>query len=290
MNNVPPELPIPGLEFYGEWKSSKKLHHLPRHKNDGLEIVLISKGEVRWAIEGREVELGANTFFYTLPWQEHGGVEETQASCEISYFCVNLAETYARPPRRLRFHPAFGFRPDEEKVISSAFTARRVQTFPANGEATWLLGHFFQITGGPPRLRASRARDVIKLLLTNLAAGRRESQSRPFEAERRVREFASLLAARHVEPWTLDAMSEACGLARTQFACLLKKHTGDTPVTYLNRLRIHEAQRLLAVSRRSITEIALATGFSSSQYFATVFKEFTDVDARSYRASCSGGL
>ena len=78
-------------------------------------------------------------------------------------------------------------------------------------------------------------------------------------------------------------MSEACRLGRTQFSQLLKKHTGDTPITYLNRTRLREAQRLLRESQKSITEIALAVGFNSSQYFATVFKEFTDMDARSFR-------
>ncbi len=79
-------------------------------------------------------------------------------------------------------------------------------------------------------------------------------------------------------------MSQACRLGRTQFSQLLKKHTGDTPVTYLNRVRLRQAQHLLRHSDRSITDIALAVGFNSSQYFATVFKDLPRTDARSFRA------
>jgi AraC family L-rhamnose operon regulatory protein RhaS len=278
---------IKGVEFYGEWKAAKKPYRLPRHKNPGLEIVLVSKGELRWEVENRPVELRANTVFYTLPWQEHGGVEEMQPSCEISYLCLTLGEKYAKARRRFRFHPAFGFLPAEERAISSALTGYRAQAIPADGEAAWLVGHFFRLVREPGPLRESRARDTIKLLLAHLAgsaASGRHSGGRFVEAERRVREFTGVLARRHAEPWTLASMSEACRLGRTQFSELLKKHTGDTPVTYLNRIRLREAQRLLGESDKTITEIALAVGFNSSQYFATVFKEFTDMDASGFRA------
>lgn len=281
---------IKGVEFYGEWKAAKKPYRLPRHKNNGLEIVLISKGQLKWEIENREAELQPNTLFYTLPWQEHGGVEELQPSCEISYLCLTLAKKYARPQRRFRFHRAFGFTVAEERFISSALTGCRAQALPASGEAAWLVAHFFQITRERAPLRESRARDTIKLIvacLAGLATTGRGSPSRVVEAERRVREFADVLAVRHAEPWTLQSMSEACRLSRTQFSHLLKKRTGDTPVTYLNRIRLREAQRLLGQSTKSITEIALAVGFNSSQYFATVFKEFTDMDARSFRAQAA---
>jgi AraC family L-rhamnose operon regulatory protein RhaS len=136
-------------------------------------------------------------------------------------------------------------------------------------------------------LRQSRARDTIKLIVSNLAnlvASQRSADSEPVEAERRVRKFMPVLAARHAEPWTLRSMSSACRLGRTQFSQILKKQTGDTPIIYLNRLRLREAQRLLVKSTQSITEIAFAVGFNSSQYFATVFKEFTGVDAGTFRA------
>lgn len=276
-----------GIEFYGEWKATKKAHRLPRHRNPGLEIVLIAKGEFKWGVENQEVQLRANTLFYTLPWQEHGGVEELQPSCEIFYLCLTLAKEYVKPQRRFGFHTVYGFTPAEERAISSALTGSGMQAIPADSEAAGLFSQFFKIVNEPGPFQRSRARDTIKLMITYLAnavATGRNAESRMFEAERRVRQFANVLAVRYAEPWTLKSMSDTCRLGRTQFSQLLKKHTGDTPVTHLNRLRLREAQRLLANSAKSITEIALEVGFNSSQYFATVFKEFTDMDARSFRA------
>lgn len=276
---------IRGLNFFGQWKSGKKLHRLPRHKNPGLEIVFVSKGELRWEVEGRALTVGADTLFYTLPWQVHGGVEEVQPSSEISYVCIELAGDCSRPRSRFGFHPAFGFSAGEEKVVSGALTRSRVQAVPASGPVAGLFAYFFAVAEERAPLRESCTREIIKLLIFELA-GCTETHARPGtaqEAERRVRNFVRVLAARFTEPWTLATMSEACRLGRTQFAQILKKQVGDTPVTHLNRLRIGAAQKLIRESDKSITEIALEVGFNSSQYFATVFKEFIDMDARTFR-------
>lgn len=286
MHRRPPA--IPGLRFYGQWKSEKKPYRLGRHKNSGLEVVLISKGELRWEIEGREYTVGAGTLFYTLPWQAHGGVEEIQPSSEISYFCVSLDKIHARPRRQFGFDPAFGFSAREEKSISAALTRGRAQAVPASAHIPSLFAHFFHCAAGRDRLAPSRARECLKLIILDLAERAATARRMPpplGDAERRVRHFARDLARRFAEPWTLDSMSAACGLGRSQFAALLKKTSGDTPVLLLNRLRVQRAQELLRDTGKSITEIALEAGFNSSQYFATVFKQFTDTDARTFRAS-----
>ena len=51
-----------------------------------------------------------------------------------------------------------------------------------------------------------------------------------------------------------------------------------------SRTGLREARSVLVESDKAVTEIALEVGFNSSQYFATVFKEFTDSDARTFRA------
>jgi len=279
---------IKGVEFFGEWKPDKKLNHLPRHKNPGLEIVLLTKGELWWEVEGKDTKLGADTLFYTLPWQEHGGVEELQPSSEILYVCISLAKKYQHPATRFGFHPSFGFSTAEERALSSLLARNARPAIPANPDAAWLFTSFFQIARTESPFAASLARDTLKLLITNLAmavASNNEARPKADEAERRVRRFVAQLAARSSEAWTLESMSQDCRLGRTQFAQLLKKHTGDSPITYLNRLRIAEAKKLILTTDRSITEIAHHVGFNSSQYFATVFKEFTDTDARTFRTT-----
>ena len=48
---------------------------------------------------------------------------------------------------------------------------------------------------------------------------------------------------------------------------------GITPVNYLNRYRVRQAKTLLQQTDSSLTEIALAVGFSSSSHFSRVFRK-----------------
>lgn len=50
-----------------------------------------------------------------------------------------------------------------------------------------------------------------------------------------------------------------------------------TPNDYLQRLRVHQARQLLADPARTITDVAFATGFASSQYFSKVFRKYVGV-------------
>jgi AraC-like DNA-binding protein len=52
---------------------------------------------------------------------------------------------------------------------------------------------------------------------------------------------------------------------------------------YLNRYRVKQAKVLLAQGEKSITEVALESGFSSSAYFSRVFRSETGLTPYDYR-------
>ncbi|MFV0556971.1 MAG: helix-turn-helix domain-containing protein [Lactovum sp.] len=54
-----------------------------------------------------------------------------------------------------------------------------------------------------------------------------------------------------------------------------KEETGKTITEYINESKINESIRLMEISQLSIIEIALQLGFSSQNYFHTIFKKVT---------------
>ncbi|WP_270335150.1 AraC family transcriptional regulator [Ligilactobacillus acidipiscis] len=67
------------------------------------------------------------------------------------------------------------------------------------------------------------------------------------------------------------------------FAHKFKELYGYTPIEYIRRRRIGEAQTLLITTDKSITEIAFSVGFNSSSYFCTTFKKIVDLTPKQYR-------
>jgi AraC family L-rhamnose operon regulatory protein RhaS len=72
--------------------------------------------------------------------------------------------------------------------------------------------------------------------------------------------------------WTLQEMADSCGLGVTQFVHHVRSLTNVSPMHYLTHCRLDLAAQVLRErSEATITDVALECGFSSSQYFATVF-------------------
>ena len=69
---------------------------------------------------------------------------------------------------------------------------------------------------------------------------------------------------------------------------VFKQITGCTINEYLRKIRIEQAKRLLLYTTLSITEVALETGFGSSQYFSRIFKRTNKVDPRTFRKTRLG--
>jgi len=73
------------------------------------------------------------------------------------------------------------------------------------------------------------------------------------------------------------------GLGSTLFNERVKNHSGFSPISYLINIRISEAIKLLKRADISLTDIALETGFYSSQHFSTTFKKLTGYTPSAFR-------
>ncbi len=83
--------------------------------------------------------------------------------------------------------------------------------------------------------------------------------------------------------WTVEEMAAMVGLGTTTFTEKVKNYSGFSPLNYLITIRISEATKLLKQNDLSVTDIALETGFYSSQHFATTFKKLTGYTPRDFR-------
>lgn len=83
--------------------------------------------------------------------------------------------------------------------------------------------------------------------------------------------------------WTVEEMAALVGLGTTLFNEKVKSYSGFSPINYLINIRISEAIKLLKKPGISVTDIALDTGFYSSQHFSTTFKKLTGYRPSEFR-------
>ena len=103
-------------------------------------------------------------------------------------------------------------------------------------------------------------------------------------SQRAVELFLAALREHSPHNWDLNSMAEQCGLSRSQFATYCKQITNMTPIEYLTYCRLESASKLLLDQPElNITEVAFASGFNSSQYFATVFRSYQGCSPSDFR-------
>lgn len=82
---------------------------------------------------------------------------------------------------------------------------------------------------------------------------------------------------------SVPSLARTVGLGERTFARRFKKATGDTPLEYLQHLRIGKARTLLETTVESIDAITWAVGYEDVSSFRRLFKKTTGLSPTAYR-------
>ena len=114
-----------------------------------------------------------------------------------------------------------------------------------------------------------------------------ERPRRPDDHQRLDQVFGYLLE-HYAAPITLEAVSDIANLTPGAFCRFFKIHTRKTFSGVLNEIRIENACRLLHQSNQSISQIALACGYTSLSNFNRQFKTITSLTPGQYLKTVEG--
>lgn len=82
---------------------------------------------------------------------------------------------------------------------------------------------------------------------------------------------------------TLKEIANFCGVSTRRLTGIFQETVHISVNDYINIAKIDKAMRYITDTDKSMTEIASKLGFSSSQYFSTVFKRYTNTTPLEFR-------
>jgi AraC-like DNA-binding protein/mannose-6-phosphate isomerase-like protein (cupin superfamily) len=86
------------------------------------------------------------------------------------------------------------------------------------------------------------------------------------------------------EEVTLPALAKMVGMSDRSFYRSFSMATGESPLAYLQKLRLTKAARILQTTDKNVTEVAFECGFNDSSYFARQFRRVFGVSPRQFQA------
>jgi transcriptional regulator GlxA family with amidase domain len=81
----------------------------------------------------------------------------------------------------------------------------------------------------------------------------------------------------------LKALARRVGMSLRNFVRRFKQATGDSPLIYLQKLRVAAAKRLLESEHRTMLEISRAVGYEDVAFFREIFQRHTGDSFSAYR-------
>jgi len=260
------------------------------HRNEGIELTFLESGSLDFALADFQHLLQAGDLTVTRPWQPHRVGNPYVRASRLHWLILDLGVRHPNQPWKWPNWLVLTEKDVEDLTILMRHNEQPV--WPSTPE----IRHCFQQIGrvlDADKKDCGISRLVVhlnELFISILEMFRQKEillDSYLSSTSRTVKLFLADLRNNPValaEPWTLGSMAEHCNLAETRFRHYCKKLTNATPVKYLECCRVQTASRMLIENHRmTITEIAMACGFGSSQYFATVFKRHRGESPKAFR-------
>lgn len=285
---------LPGLCSAGSWDAGpRQSWGLPEHRNEGIEITFLASGHCPVAVEGRPHALKHDEVLVTRPWQPHRLGDPFVRSCRVVWIVLDVG--VRRPHQDWQWPPWIILGTDDLSLLTRCLRKNEQPIWPATKgmqRAFASLSATLEIPADAGRI--SRLAVAVNEILMEMAAFFRDHgptlRAGFTSGERTVRMFLPELQETFAEPWSVESMADTCQMGVTKFIEHFRKITNRTPARWLLECRlIAAAAALHGSARTSVTDIAMACGFSSSQYFATVFTRHYGCGPREFRARGTAG-
>jgi AraC-like DNA-binding protein len=274
---------LPGVCTVGWWDAPlRQSWGLERHCNEGIEITWLESGSLAFATDAGAHALRPGDLTVTRPWQPHRVGDPEVAPGRLHWLILDVG--VRRPNQPWRW-PAWLLGMGDLDALTRLLRHNEHPVWHADAAVGAAFRRLGAAVAAPGRERWV-ALGICELLLalTELLERREPALDASLcSSERAVKLFLDRLPERAGEPWTLERMAAECGLRRTRFAHYCERLTNLSPGDYLTACRLERAASLLAETDEPVTWIAHATGFASSQYFATVFRRAYGRSPREHR-------
>ena len=265
------DIPLPGVIMFGRYQLAAAQSGLAPHAHPhAIEICFLERGEQTYRVGGTLYRLRGHDQFFTLPGESHDTANLPEERGILYWIILSLG-----PGRRF-----LGLESPQAARLKRELRAMPHRHFRAHPDCPRLLAEICALLM-EKRGRRSSSDDFTRLrlqslLLDYLTLSIRASRAGAHgTASPLLQRVLAYVNAHLHEPVRVRRLAEVARLSESRLKIRFKREIGVPPAEYWLRKKIERAVALLP--GRSITDIAYELGFSSSQYFATVFKRYLRV-------------
>jgi AraC-like DNA-binding protein len=248
--------------------------------SDTLQIYGIVDGKFDWLIDQEQYTLYPGDIAFILPGQEIGGSKGVLDIGTIYRLSIGLDDIHSDAGLTLGKWSSLS--EQECLTIGKILALNKVPVLTLK-EGMDLLHNMHAEIKNQEIGYVTRVNNFVDSLLITVARQSIRHADAHKDFSRTFMKLEQTLRRDLARQWTVEEMAALFGLGTTAFTDKVRRHTGFSPSNYLINIRISEAIKLLKRKGISFTNIALETGFYSSQHFSFTFKKLTGYTPGQFR-------
>jgi AraC family L-rhamnose operon regulatory protein RhaS len=250
----------------------------PEHVHEFDELVIARSGSGMNYIDGKPAPICRGTVFYVRPQQTH---HLTQLE-DLHLTNVLIV------PSRFR-HIAHGSMAellarkvgiDGEAYVADNATLKRVEM---------LLSRIEEESDNPVEYSDQMVEMLLGQLMIEIWRGQPRSEDVREKNDARITAVLRHLNAHYDEEMEWEALAARFGVPLRTLSRKITDITGMSPNSYLNRIRLCHAMRMLRETELSVTDVAFACGFNDGNYFISRFHREVGTTPTQYRRQAAAG-
>ncbi len=105
----------------------------------------------------------------------------------------------------------------------------------------------------------------------------------PMAVDKTLQQAMAYITDHWDQDFPIAAVAKECCVSESKVYHLFKQYLGETPVHFLNSIRINNAIGYLESTDRSVSQISRAVGFRSENHFRKVFSDITGTTPLKFR-------
>ncbi len=266
--------------FHQEWG-------LDWHRNEGIEITLLETGTMPFFLGDSQYTIMPDELTITRPWQPHKVGNPAIGVGKLHWLIIDVS--VRQPHQEWVWPPWIMLKKNDLEELTRMLRQNEQPTWKANVEIRKCFQRIGQLLKDDQENTNESwitlyINEILLHLLDLFRQGKIKLSETLIEGSRTVEFFIKELQKSFVEPWTLESMAAHCGLGTTRFAHYFKQLINSTPMQYLTLVRLENAAKQLRENpQMNIKYVCYDCGFSSSEYFSTVFRKQFGCSPTTYR-------
>ncbi len=243
----------------------------PHHYHNWYEIFIVTKGSCEFSVYDKFYKVNAGTAMMLVPGVFH--YYTSTDGCE--YVILEVTAGYMN-----RY-----FSTEASRILLNCFNSQTISLNEtellkciglseiADNESSALPADKF--------LAIASVLNILSHTSSNVVSVQKNPQRK--NAIEKLNYITDYISNNYKDINSIEELAKKCYISKSHLCRIFKEQLGISVSSYINNIKINTARELLVSGNMSILDIAIESGFNSTQYFHKVFKAQLGCSPKEYR-------